>query len=253
MTVHLVGAGPGDPELLTVRALRLLERADVVLYDRLVDSAILQLAPSWATLVPVGKNPDGPSVSQVEINAMLIDFGHRAETVVRLKGGDPYLFGRGSEEAAALVDAGIDVQVVPGISASLAGPAAGGVPVTARGVASGVTIVTGHQCERADNPLDWHALAKTGTTLVVLMGARHASSIATKLLDTGMLRSTPVAVVTKATRPDQEVLRLSLGELRATERLDNPSVITIGAVAALPDLPLFVRSERLAATVPLTL
>jgi len=247
MTVHLVGAGPGDPELLTVRAVRLLERADVVLYDRLVDPSIVQLAPSWATLILVGKNPDGASVPQSEINDMLIDLGGRAETVVRLKGGDPYLFGRGSEEAAALLASGIDVEVVPGISASLAGPAVGGVPVTARGLASGVTIVTGHQCEGAENQLDWNALARTGTTLVVMMGARHASSIADRLINAGMARSTPVAVVTRATLPDQRVVRLSLGELRSIDRLENPSVITIGEVAAIPDLPHFARSATRAA------
>jgi len=244
MTVHLVGAGPGDPELLTLRAARLLARADVVLHDRLVSQSILELLPAWALVISVGKDPDRRSVSQREIEHLLIHHGRRAETVVRLKGGDPYLFGRGAEEASALIDAGIDVQVVPGVSSAVAGPAAAGVPVTLRGVASGVTIVTGHQCEQSTNPLDWSALARTGTTLVVLMGARHAPRIAGRLLDAGMPITMPVCVVTRATTPEQESHRMMLGDLASARTIPNPSVIVIGHAAARSDLPDFSISER---------
>lgn len=246
MTVYLVGAGPGDPELLTLRAARLLGQADVVLFDRLVSEAVLQLAPAWAVLVPVGKNPNGASTSQDEIERLLASYGRQADTVVRLKGGDPLVFGRGSEEAAALANAGVEVQIVPGVSSALAAPAAAGVPVTARGIASGVTIVTGHQCDSPDNPLDWRALATLGTTLVVLMGAQRAATIALRLIDAGMAPTTPVAITTRATRPDQKVQRCDLATLRNLVGIENPSVLTIGDVAGVADLPIYTAAVEAA-------
>lgn len=239
MTVHLVGAGPGDPDLLTMRAVSLLARADVIVHDRLVDGRILASAAPWAELVDVGKTPGSQRNSQDEINAILVDRGRRFETVVRLKGGDPFVFGRGGEEAEHLRAHGVAVEVVPGISSSIAGPAVAGIPVTMRGVSSGVTIVTAHQDPANDQLLDWSALAVAGTTLVVLMGAARARSIAERLVAGGMRPDTPVAIVTSATCDDQCIERLTLDRLGA-EPVTNPSVIVIGEVAArdvLRDVP----------------
>jgi uroporphyrin-III C-methyltransferase len=245
MTVHLVGAGPGDPDLLTMRAISLLARADVIVHDRLVDARILASAAPWAELIDVGKTPGSPRNSQSYINGVLIDRGRRFDTVVRLKGGDPFVFGRGGEEAEALRAVGIDVAVVPGISSSIAAPAAAGIPVTMRGVSSGVTIVTAHQDPalgaEGDAVLDWDALARAGTTLVVLMGAARARSLSHRLIAGGMAPTTPVAIITSATCADECVERLTLAELGATP-VRNPSTIVIGAVAArnvlneIPDL-----------------
>jgi uroporphyrin-III C-methyltransferase len=239
MTVHLVGAGPGDPDLLTLRAASLLARAEVIVHDRLVDPRLLASASSWAELIDVGKTPGSRRNSQDEINAILVDRGRRHDTVVRLKGGDPFVFGRGGEEAEAVRAAGIDVEVVPGISSAVAAPAAAGIPVTMRHVASGVSIVTAHQDPYNDRQLDWSALARAGTTLVILMGAARARSIAERLIDGGMRADMPVAIVTSATCDDQCVERLTLDQL-GREPVRNPSVIVVGEVAArdvLHDVP----------------
>ena len=240
MTVHLVGAGPGDPELLTVRALNLLRQADTVLYDRLVDHAVLDLAPPWAELICVGKTPGAPSPSQDEINAVLVDRGRRFSCVVRLKGGDPLVFGRGGEEAAALLSAGIDVEIVPGVTSAIAAPAAAGIPVTMRGLASGFTVVTAHQDPSSSQLLDWDALARAGTTLVILMGAARAAQIADRLRAGGMEDDTPVAVITAATTTTQRIERTDLKGLRRL-RVQSPATIVVGAVAsadvlAIPEL-----------------
>ena len=231
MTVHLVGAGPGDPELLTVRAAALLADADVVLYDRLVHPDVLALAPPGAELIDVGRRPGDPESLQSRIHAILIEKADRYDTVVRLKGGDPYVFGRGGEDEQVLRDAGVDVEVTPGISSAIAAPAAAGIPVTLRGVSSGFTVVTGHQDPATDRHLDWDALARLGTTLVVLMGASRAGILADRLVAAGMEPSTPVAVVSDATLPTQEVHRTTLaglGELPVRA----PATIVIGEVAA---------------------
>jgi uroporphyrin-III C-methyltransferase len=232
VTVHLVGAGPGDPDLLTMRAVSLLARADVIVHDRLVDGRVLASAAPWAELVDVGKTPGSARNSQEEINTILVDRGRRFDTVVRLKGGDPFVFGRGGEEAEALRRHGITVEVVPGVSSAIAAPAAAGIPVTMRGLASGVTIVTAHQDPSRECGLDWDALARTGTTLVILMGAARARLIADRLLAGGMPADMPVAVVTSATCPDQRVARTTLAAL-GDEPVCNPSTIVVGAVAAL--------------------
>lgn len=233
MTVHLVGAGPGDPELITVKALRLLSRADVVVYDRLVSPEILEMTAPWAELVNVGKDPNGTRTTQDQINDILIDRGRNRETVVRLKGGDPFVFGRGGEEAIALEAAGIAVTVVPGITSSIAGPAAAGIPVTHRSVSSAFTVVTAHEDPNKDGGLNWNALAELGTTLVVLMGARRASQIRTRLINAGMAADTPTAIVISASTPHQEVRRLQLNQLGEAP-VPNPAVIVIGDVAASP-------------------
>ena len=231
MTVYLVGAGPGDPDLLTMKAARLLARADVVVHDRLVSPEVLALAPPWAELVDVGKRPGG-SVEQSEINATLIDRGTRFDCVVRLKGGDPHVFGRAAEEQIALGNAGVASEVVPGISSAIAAPAAVGIPLTTRLAASGFTVVTAHQDPATDRSLDWEALARLGTTLVILMGAARAAAFRDRLLAGGMDPLTPVAVITDATLPTMRETRLRLGQL-GDDPVANPSVIVIGAVASL--------------------
>lgn len=235
MTVHLVGAGPGAADLLTLRAARLLGEADIVVHDRLVGAEILDLIAPWAERIAVGKDPDGLSPRQDEINRILIDAGRRADTVVRLKGGDPFVFGRGGEEALDLRAAGIDVNVVPGITSAIAGPAMAGIPVTHRGTSSGFTVITGHQESASNRPIDWEAAARLGTTLVVLMGARRAPIIRDELIAGGLPPETPVGIVTEATTPNQHVRTLTLAEL-GVEPVKNPSVIVIGAIAGAPVL-----------------
>ena len=229
MTIHLVGAGPGDPELLTVRAARLLAAADVVVHDALVGDGVLALVNSKAELIDVGKRP-GRGVPQELICALLVTLAESGRTIVRLKGGDPFVFGRGGEEAQALLDAGIAFEVVPGVTSAFAAPAAAGVPVTHRGVSAAVTVVTGHR--RTGEPdVDWRSLARVGGTIVVLMGVTQRGHIATELLAGGLAGDTPVAAVHSATTVDQVTMRCRLDELGASA-LESPAVIVIGPVAA---------------------
>ncbi len=230
MTVHLVGAGPGDPELLTVRAARLVAAADVIVHDRLADASILSLAKPGAEFIDVGKRPGAPT-PQENINALLVHLGSQGLEVVRLKGGDPFVFGRGGEEAEALRAAGIPYTVVPGITSSVAVPAAAGIPVTHRGVSVGFTVVTGHRESGGADEVAWEALAKTGTTIVVLMGVAYRASIAARLIAGGLDPSTPVAAIRWGTRPEQHTTRTTL-ELLGSAELEAPCTIVIGAVAA---------------------
>lgn len=231
MTVHLVGAGPGDPDLLTLRAARLLATADVVVHDRLVGPGVLELIPSWVRRIDVGKDPMGRSVPQRTINEILITEARVHDVVVRLKGGDPYVFGRGGEEATALTDAGVEVVVVPGITSALAGAAAAGISVTQRGVSRGVTVLTGTEVVDGSRPVNWDAAAELGTTLVILMGASRAPLLRDRLLRGGMSPDTPVAVVTRATTPEQTITRLVLADL-GRRPVENPSILIVGDVAA---------------------
>ena len=231
MTVHLVGAGPGDPGLLTLRAASLLKRCDVVVFDRLVSPEIVDLVSPTAERIDVGKRP-GDSTRQVDINATLVDRGRRFDCVVRLKGGDPHVFGRAAEELMALRSAGIATEVVPGVSSALAAPAAVGIPLSTRLASSGFTVLTAHQDPATDRSIDWDAAAKLGTTLVILMGAARASSFRDRLLAGGMRADMPVAIITNATTPEMREQRLVLSEL-GVEPVANPSVIVIGAVAGL--------------------
>jgi uroporphyrin-III C-methyltransferase len=228
--VALVGAGPGDPELLTVRAARLLAEADVVVHDALVDRRVLDLAHPAAELIDVGKRP-GRGVAQELISALLVELGRGGRRVVRLKGGDPFVFGRGGEEALALAAAGIPCTVVPGISSALAAPAAAGVPLTHRGVSASFTVVTGHRVDGADEP-DWAALARTGGTLVVLMGVAGRAHIADRLVAGGLDPATPVATTMSATTGAEEIVRCRLDQLGVVD-VRSPAVLVIGAVAAL--------------------
>ena len=231
MTVHLVGAGPGDPELLTLRAARLIQTADVIVHDRLVGDDVLALAPTSALRIDVGKRPGGPRWAQADIDALLVRLAPLHDTVVRLKGGDPLVFGRGGEEALALRAAGFDVEVVPGVTSAIAAPAAAGVPVTHRGVSTGVTIVTASTAFESAG-IDWSDLARLDHTLVVLMGVRAAPEVASALIAGGRPPTTPVAVVGSATTVRQVVQRTTLGGLHRNE-VPAPATIVIGAVAGL--------------------
>ncbi|HMC39059.1 MAG TPA: uroporphyrinogen-III C-methyltransferase [Acidimicrobiales bacterium] len=231
MTVYLVGAGPGDPGLITVRGAELLGRADVVVHDRLADSRLLTLAPAGCQLVDVGKAPGGP-VDQEHINQLLIHEGGRGRTVVRLKGGDPFVFGRGGEEAAALEEAGVAFEVVPGITSAIAVPAYAGIPVTHRGLSTSFTVVTGHSRHAVDRETNWEALAAAGGTIVVLMGVAHRGEIAARLIAGGLDPATPVAAVHWGTRPEQVTTRVRLDALGDTP-LEPPVTLVVGAVAGL--------------------
>ena len=226
MTVYLVGAGPGDPGLLTLRAAALVSRCDLLVHDRLVDARVLALAGSGATVLDVGKRPGSKEMSQQEINALLVDKG-RDGSVVRLKGGDPYLFGRGGEEALALEEAGVPYEVVPGLSAALAVPALAGVPVTLRGAASAVVVLTGHDPDGAEG---LEELARSGATLVVLMAAATVRPLAERLLRAGMAPETPAIAVRSGSLPNQRSERTTLAGLRAAT-LESPVTLVIGAVA----------------------
>lgn len=233
MTVFLVGAGPGDPGLLTLRGAELLRHADVVVYDRLAHPSLVDLVPADAERIYVGKAPGKVELRQEDINALLVERGLAGHAVVRLKGGDPFVFGRGGEEAEALEAAGVAFEVVPGITSAIAGPAYAGIPVTHRGVSTHVTIVTGHEDPaKGATDVDWHALARVGGTLVILMGAGHIADIASRLIDGGRAPSTPVAAVRWATRTDQRTTRATLGTIAALG-VESPSVIVVGEVAAL--------------------
>ena len=233
MTVYLVGAGPGDPGLLTRRGEELLRAADVVVYDRLAPSALLELARPDAELVDVGKAPGNAPMGQDAINAVLIDRGTAGLEVVRLKGGDPFVFGRGGEEAEACINAGIPFEVVPGITSAIAAAAYAGIPVTHRRVSTSFTVVTGHEDPtKGGSDTRWDALAKVGGTLVVLMGAGRVEEIARALIDGGRAENTPVAAVRFGTRPDQHTVRATLGTI-ASVGVAAPSAIIVGDVAGL--------------------
>jgi uroporphyrinogen III methyltransferase / synthase len=235
MTVYLVGAGPGDPGLLTRRGAALLSEADVVLYDRLVHHSVLALAPVSAELIDVGKRPDGKrpgAALQDEINRLLVEHGQRSHIVVRLKGGDPFLFGRGGEEVEALTLAGVPWEVVPGVSSAFGVPAVAGIPVTHRGISSSVTVVTGRVDDPAGGGVNWDALAKVEGTLVILMGMMNRAEIAAALVRGGKPASTPTAVIERGTTTEQVVVRTTLGQLGEVA-LGSPSVIVIGPVASL--------------------
>lgn len=234
--VFLVGAGPGDPELLTLKAVRLIGRADAVVHDRLVSDEVLAMVPATARLIPVGKAPSRHPVPQPEINEVLVSLARQGLTVVRLKGGDPFIFGRGSEEAQCLREAGIPFEIAPGITAAQGSAASTGVPLTHRGLATGVRYVTGH-C-RADLPLDldWAGMVDPETTLVVYMGAASIAEISSKLISHGMPGDLPVLAVNNATTPVEHPLLARLDDIamRASEAaFTGPVLFIIGRVVSL--------------------
>ncbi|MBN3764992.1 uroporphyrinogen-III C-methyltransferase [Burkholderia sp. Ac-20365] len=230
----LIGAGPGDVELLTLKAARTLALADVVLVDDLVNPDVLQFAREDAQIVYVGKRGGQQSTPQPDIVAMMLEHLRAGRSVARLKGGDPFVFGRGGEEQQALQDAGIHVEIISGITAGIAAPAAVGIPVTHRDHAQGVIFVTGHGA--GEHEADWRALAATRLTLVIYMGMRRLSDIADALLSAGMPPDTPCAAIESATRPEQRHIRSTLHELVrhvAEAGLGSPSIVVIGGVASL--------------------
>jgi uroporphyrin-III C-methyltransferase len=241
-TVYFVGAGPGDPELLTLKAARLLGEADAVVYDRLVSPEILERVPAGAARLYVGKMSGCHTVPQDQINALLVDLARTGKRVVRLKGGDPFIFGRGSEEAAHLARTGIDFEIVPGVTSASGCAAAFRIPLTHRGVATGVRYVTGHCRDDADLDLDWRGLADPGTTLVVYMGRANLPIICARLIGAGMPRHTPAAAIAEGTTPRQRICRASvetLAERVAADGVGSPLLVVIGAVVSF--------GERLAA------
>ena len=237
MTIYLVGAGPGDPALLTARALELIAAADVIVYDRLIGPEALSGARPDAELIYVGKEGGGPSMPQDEIEALLIERGRGGRNVVRLKGGDPFVFGRGGEEAEALREAGAAFEVVPGVTAGVAAPAYAGIPVTHRDLASAVAFVTGHEDpEKPESALDWPALAAFPGTLVVYMGVRQLGAITDRLRAAGRDGDEPAAVIERGTLSGQRVVSGTLDTIAAeadAAGLRAPAVTVFGPVAAL--------------------
>lgn len=232
MTVYLVGAGPGDPDLLTLRGAEVLAGADVVVYDRLSVASLLDLAPAHAERISVGKHPGGPRTSQTDINALLVARGRAGQQVVRLKGGDPFVFARGGEEAAALAAAGVAFEVVPGITSAVAVPAYAGIPVTMRYSSTSFTVVTGHEDPaKGEGSVNWEAVAALGGTVVVLMGAARCRTICDRMVAAGMAPDTPAAAVQWGTRPNQRTLRATLATLADLDP-QPPATIVVGEVAA---------------------
>jgi uroporphyrin-III C-methyltransferase len=232
VTVYLVGAGPGDPGLFTLRGAELLRQCDVVVHDRLIGRALLDMAPAHAERVDVGKGKGSAPVTQAQINAILVERGRAGLCVVRLKGGDPFVFARGGEEALALAAAGVSFECVPGVSSAIAAPAAAGIPLTLRSEVQSFTVVTGHQAGAASESANWEAIAATGGTIVILMGAACIGEIAERLQHGGLAAETPVAAVRWATTERQEVVRATLATIgQASVRA--PSTIVVGSLAAL--------------------
>ncbi len=230
-TVFLVGAGPGDPDLLTLRAAELIRSADAVVYDYLVEESILRMCRGDAELIDVGKRPSRP-MSQEKVTEVLISAAKRHQKVVRLKGGDPFVFGRGGEEALALIAEGIRFEVVPGVTSAVAVPTYGGIPVTHRGIASSFTVLAGHSKDAGPLAFDWQSLANLGGTLIFLMGVAHRKEISSGLIEAGMDPKTPVSAITWGTRSDQVKVSVTLDEL-GEAKVVSPAVIIIGWVNTL--------------------
>jgi uroporphyrin-III C-methyltransferase len=235
--VYLVGSGPGDPELITVKAHRLLCKADVLLYDRLVSDGILDLVPGTCEKIYVGKHPGEASATQERINQLLLEKTQHGGTIVRLKGGDPFLFGRGGEEGQVLNAAGIDFEVVPGITSAISVPAYAGIPVTHRNMASSVAFITGHEASsKNEGAVDWEALAKNIDTLVVLMGITNMKAIMDKLIKGGKDPATPVAVIEKGTTPEQKTVVGTIADIHEKSYnagIKPPAITIIGEVVNL--------------------
>ena len=250
MTVYLVGAGPGDPGLLTARALELIAAADVIVYDRLIPAAALDGARPDAKLIYAGKEGGGASMPQASISELLVSHGGSGATVVRLKGGDPFVFGRGGEEAEALREAGVAFEVVPGVTAGVAGPAYAGIPVTHRDAASAVAFVTGHEDPvKGASALDWGALAAFPGTLVFYMGVRQLGAIASALVAGGRDSSEPAAVVERGTLPEQRVVSAtlaSIADVAAGAGVRAPAVVVVGRVVEMRDALAWFESRPLA-------
>lgn len=237
-SVTLIGGGPGDPGLVTVAGRAAIETADVIVTDRLAPLAALAWARPDAEIIDVAKIPGGRSTSQDEINRLLVEHAKSGRHVVRFKGGDNFVFGRGGEELLACVEAGIEARVIPGVSSAIAAPALAGIPVTHRGITQGFTVISGHvPPAHPDSTIDYAALAGSGTTLVVLMGVRTLSAICAALVDGGLDPATPAAVVADGSLPSQQVVRATLATIaEVAADLGAPAVAVIGAVADIEGL-----------------
>jgi len=238
-TVYIMGAGPGDPDLLTLKAYRHLQQAEVVIYDRLVSNGVMALVPGAAEKIYVGKQKERHTLPQEEINELLVAQAHRHQHVVRLKGGDPFIFGRGSEEAEALTQAGIAFEVIPGITAASGCASYAGIPLTHRALASSVRFVTGHARKDAPLTLNWASLADPDTTLVIYMGLTHAETIARELIAHGLTPDTPAAAVTDGTLPNQRTTVTNLQHLPADiarYQIAPPATLIIGRVVQYADI-----------------
>ena len=237
--VYIVGAGPGDPELITVKGLRLVREADVIFYDRLIPQEVLCEAKPGAKLVFVGKAPGKHAYSQDEINKMLVEEACKGKTVVRLKGGDPYVFGRGEEECMYVLERGVPCEVVPGVTSAIAGLAYAGIPVTNRGLSSSFAVVTGREApEKGRRMVYYGAIAKAVDTLVIVMGISNLENIVREILEAGVDPDTPVAIVEKATMPEQRVVTGKLADIVEKARkagVKPPAVIVVGKVVRLRD------------------
>ncbi|HEX7229552.1 MAG TPA: uroporphyrinogen-III C-methyltransferase [Candidatus Binatia bacterium] len=232
--VYLVGAGPGDPGLLTVRGLERLRAADVVVYDQLVNPAILAEASETATKIYVGKQAGHHCAAQSDINRILIECARQGSQVVRLKGGDPFVFGRGGEEAAALADSVIPFEIVPGVSSAVAVPAYAGIPLTHRAIASSFAVVTGHPARSANSSVQWANLARAVDTLVILMGVKNLPGIVADLRAGGISRETPAAVIRQGTTLEQESVIGTLENIvERAAHFQSPAVIVVGDVVQL--------------------
>jgi uroporphyrin-III C-methyltransferase len=249
--VWLVGAGPGDPELLTLKALKVLQTAEVVVHDGLVSDEILALAPAGARRISVAKRKSRHSYSQDEINKMLVAFALEGLEVVRLKGGDPFIFGRGGEELEACRAAGVDCHIIPGVTAALAASANAGAPLTHRGSAQAVTFVTGHAAAGKEPNLDWESLARANQTVVIYMGLSQAAPIAGRLMAAGRVGATPALIVENASRADERRLTTTLSGLAdAASGLSGPALLIVGEAMALaiPHVPAqAVQAQRVSA------
>jgi uroporphyrin-III C-methyltransferase len=242
--VYLIGAGPGDPQLLTLKAAKAIATSDVIVYDYLVNPEVLAHARRGAELIYVGKRAGKPSISQAEISNILIEHAERGEMVARVKGGDPFIFGRGGEEAEALAEAKIEWEVIPGISSGVAAAAYAGIPLTHRDHASSVAFITGHESNKDGRGLDWSSVAHAADTLVVFMCAETITSIARRLISAGRAPATPVAIIRWGTYECQEVYSTSLDALaRMSEERDEmarikiepPAIAIIGSVVSLKE------------------
>jgi uroporphyrin-III C-methyltransferase len=234
--VYLVGAGPGDPDLMTVRGLDLLRKASAIVYDQLVNRALLEEAGTQAIKIFVGKRAGSHCIAQREINQILIACARAGHDVVRLKGGDPFVFGRGGEEAEAIAEAGIDFEIVPGVSSAIAVPAYAGIPLTHRQFASSFAVVTGHEARKPNSSVDWSKLATAADTLVILMGLANLPIIVRELITHGRSPETPAAVISSGTTAEQERVVGTLADIiEKSARLEAPALIVVGDVVCLAD------------------
>jgi len=235
--VYLVGAGPGDPKLITVRGAECIQAADVILYDRLANPELLHYAKPGAELVYVGKLPDRHSLPQEEINALLVEKALEGKVVTRLKGGDPFVFGRGGEEAIVLREHGIPFEVVPGITAGIAAPAYAGIPVTQRFVSSSFAVVAGHECpNKESSSIRWEKISTAVDTIAFYLGVKNLPLICAKLIEHGRSKDTPVAIVHWGTMPEQRTVTGTLETIvdaARAEKIENPSIILVGDVVNL--------------------